>query len=365
MESELGTGLNRQNPRNERVVDLIHMGDTRLRLSCIGGIGQPLPREINDRVRRLERLIGGNRGKGDPAGNAAGLPIIRFGPTSGDEEQQTRKARYEEKLSGAGTNKTPRIHLVVPAHIGKAAYHLAAKEYEEAIRIGEAGLAIAENSGFIIWAAHRLLPLIGEAYLQIHDTDAGVHIEERMLRYGKKLNTRSGLAWLSAYEAVKVWYSGDIERGTVFMRKAAEDLEEVPMIYDAARLRRQLAGRLADLGKRDAALEELRRVHDVFQRIGAKPELKKTRGMFRELDTRPPSTSQGKGAEALSQRELEIARLVARRKSNKAIAKALGISPRTVSTHLSNAFQKLEIGSRGELADYARDHSLLSSDAEE
>ena len=152
-------------------------------------------------------------------------------------------------LSGAGTEKTPRVHLVVPAHIGKAAYHLAAKEYEEAIRIGEAGLAIAENSEFIIWAVHRLLPLIGEAYLQIHDTEAGVHIEERMLRYGKKLNTRSGLAWLSAYEAVKVWYSGDIERGTVLMRKAAEDLEEVPMIYDAARLGRQLAGRLADLGK--------------------------------------------------------------------------------------------------------------------
>ena len=84
--------------------------------------------------------------------------------------------------------------------------------------------------------------------------------------------------------------------------------------------------------------------------------------MFRELDTRPPSISKGAGAEALSQRELEIALLVARRKSNKAIAKELGISPRTVSTHLSNAFQKLEIGSRGELADYARDHSLLSGE---
>ena len=100
-----------------------------------------------------------------------------------------------------------------------------------------------------------------------------------------------------------------------------------------------------------------------FQKIGAGPELKKTRGMFRELDTRPPSISKGSGAEALSQRELEIARLVARRKSNKAIAKELGISPRTVSTHLSNTFQKLEIGSRGELADYAREHSLLSGEA--
>ena len=47
----------------------------------------------------------------------------------------------------------------------------------------------------------------------------------------------------------------------------------------------------------------------------------------------------------------------------KAIAKELGISPRTVSTHVSNTFQKLEIGSRGELADYARAHSLLSGEA--
>ena len=266
-------------------------------------------------------------------------------------------------LSGAGADDMSRVHLVVPAHIGKAAYHHAVGDYDEAIRVGEAGLAIAENTGFIIWAAHRLLPLIGEAYLQIHDAEAGVHIEQRMRRYGKKLSTRSGLAWLGAYEAIKVWYSGDIERATVLLRKAAEELEAVPMIYDAARLRRQLAGRLADLGDRDAALEELRRVHEVFQRIGAEPELKKTRGMFHELDTRPPSISKGSGAEALSQRELEIARLVARRKSNKAIAKELGISPRTVSTHLSNTFQKLEIGSRGELADYAREHSLFSSEA--
>ena len=193
--------------------------------------------------------------------------------------------------------------------------------------------------------------------------EAGLHIEKRMRRYGKKTGARVGLAWLDAFAAVKVWYSGDIKRATVLMRKAAEKLENVPMIYDAARLRRQLAGRLADLGDRDASLEELRRVHEVFQRIGAEPELKKTRGMFRELDTRPPSISKGSGAEALSQRELEIARLVARRKSNKAIAKELGISPRTVSTHLSNTFQKLEIGSRGELADYAREHSLLSSEA--
>jgi DNA-binding NarL/FixJ family response regulator len=34
-----------------------------------------------------------------------------------------------------------------------------------------------------------------------------------------------------------------------------------------------------------------------------------------------------------------------------------------VSTHLSNIFQKLKTGSRGKLADYAREHSLLSGDS--
>ena len=45
----------------------------------------------------------------------------------------------------------------------------------------------------------------------------------------------------------------------------------------------------------------------------------------------------------------------------RAIAAALGISPRTVSTHLSSIFLKLEVASRGELADVARRQGLLAS----
>jgi DNA-binding NarL/FixJ family response regulator len=91
--------------------------------------------------------------------------------------------------------------------------------------------------------------------------------------------------------------------------------------------------------------------------LGAEVELEKTRGMFRELDARPPRRAPvGEGD--LSSRELEIARLVEGRKSNKAIARALSISPRTVSTHLSNIYQKLGITSRGELANYVQSEGL-------
>ena len=125
------------------------------------------------------------------------------------------------------------------------------------------------------------------------------------------------------------------------------------MLPDAARLRRLKAGRLADAGDRAGALEELNRVHEIFLRLGAEIELEKTRGMFRELNARPPRKASS-GESILSARELEIARLVEERKSNKAIARELGISPRTVSTHLSNIYQKVGVSSRVELGDYMK-----------
>ena len=49
---------------------------------------------------------------------------------------------------------------------------------------------------------------------------------------------------------------------------------------------------------------------------------------------------------ALSSRELEIARMIARGHTNRTIAAVLDISPWTVSTHLRRVFAKLDVGSR-------------------
>ena len=279
-------------------------------------------------------------------------------------EIERGKACVDEawELSGAAAGDMLRVHLVVPAHIGKAACHVAEHEYEEAIRVGEEGLAIAENSGFIVWAVHRLLPLIAEAYLELGDAPGGAHIERRLKKYGKRMGNRLTMAWSKAFEGIKVWHAGDIEGSTVLLREAAEALEALPMMFDGARVRRQLAGRLADLGDREGALHELRQVHGAFLKMKAEGELQKTRDMFRELDVRPPSMSAGVGAGGLTQRELEIARLVALGRSDKAVAKELDIARRTVSTHLSNIYRKLELGSRGELAAYIAENNLFAKE---
>ncbi len=54
--------------------------------------------------------------------------------------------------------------------------------------------------------------------------------------------------------------------------------------------------------------------------------------------------------DALTPREAQVAKEVARGGSNKEIAARLGIKPRTVAAHLEHAFAKLDIGTRAELA---------------
>lgn len=250
------------------------------------------------------------------------------------------------------------VHTAVPAHIGRVAYHVAAEEYDEAIRIGEEGLALADSSGYVIWAIHHLLPLLAEACLLSRDLEKAEEIGERLARDAERMDHALGRAWAEACRALVTWLRGDVEEGAVLLERAAERLEEIPVVYDAARLRRQLAGRFADLGQEDAALRELRNAHEIFLSLGARRELDKARGQFREMGARPPSMSVVPGAGSLTGRELEVAWLVADGLSNKAIGKALGIAHRTVSTHLSKMYKKLGIGSRHELADLVKEGRL-------
>ena len=234
------------------------------------------------------------------------------------------------------------VHMVVPAYIGLAHYQAGVGDYEASIRAAKRGLEIAEGTGYRLWAVHRLLPILAEACLWAGHIDEAEAVGKRMRTHAEALRHKLGLAWSDACDALVCWKRGDPVRGAVLMRQAAEALEEIPMIPYAVRIRRQLAGRLADIGDTEGALAELRRVHDVLARLGAEEELEKARIQFREIGHRPPPRGVGEGVAGLTGRELEIARLVARRKSNKAIGKELGISPRTVSTHLSNIFQKLD-----------------------
>jgi DNA-binding CsgD family transcriptional regulator len=253
------------------------------------------------------------------------------------------------------------VFAVVPAHIGRAAYHLAMGHYAEAILVGEHGLKIADRSGYVVWALHRLIPIVAEASLWASDMKRATELGKRLRQQSKALDQRLGLAWADACDALVEMLHGSKERAVALLEGAIEALEAIPYVPDAARLRRQLARALAETGDREGATRELRRAHEVFAHLGAERELDATREQLRELGARPPTRSVTQGIAGLTGRELEIVRLVAARRSNKEIGAALGISARTASTHLSNIFSKLGVTSRGELADLAREAGLLGA----
>ena len=71
----------------------------------------------------------------------------------------------------------------------------------------------------------------------------------------------------------------------------------------------------------------------------------------------PPATDPE--LEQLTPREREVLRLIARGYAYKEVARDLGISAKTVETHVSSVLRKLQLSSRHQLARWATDRRLL------
>jgi DNA-binding NarL/FixJ family response regulator len=109
------------------------------------------------------------------------------------------------------------------------------------------------------------------------------------------------------------------------------------------------------LGDSASADRELDAARQVFQSLGAAPDLARVRELL--------SRAEGpKVAGGLTHREIEVLRLVATGRTNRAIADELDISEKTVARHLSNIFTKLDISSRAAATAYAYQHNLISAD---
>jgi DNA-binding NarL/FixJ family response regulator len=122
---------------------------------------------------------------------------------------------------------------------------------------------------------------------------------------------------------------------------------------------------LATAGQRDAALERLGEAHRTARRLGATPlaaqvaeEVAKLgESVERQLGRRAAADHENAG---LSNRELEVMRLVASGRTNREIAGELVLSTRTVDMHVRNILMKLRCRSRTEAAAKAGDLGLLA-----
>jgi len=61
----------------------------------------------------------------------------------------------------------------------------------------------------------------------------------------------------------------------------------------------------------------------------------------------------------LSERELQVLRLLASGKTNKVIARELLLSDKTIDRHVSNIFTKVNVSSRAAATAFAYEHRLI------
>lgn len=281
-----------------------------------------------------------------------------------DEAWQVSRAEEVEAAIRTGKPLVAgEVHTAILAHTGMAAYWLAMGEWRRALDLGERGLAIADAFGYVVWAIHRLLPIIIEAGLWLQEFALVRRQSERLREQSMSLGHRLGLAWCTAADALCLRFEQHHPDAVPALLAAAEELEAIPFPFHAARVRRNAAQVMLADGDIEAAKPELRRAHDVFARLGAEHELRGTRSEMRSLGMRLPARATNEGAFSLTGRELDIARLLGQRLTNKEIATRLDISARTVSTHLSNMFGKLGVDSRGALVDLLRAQPGFANDA--
>jgi DNA-binding CsgD family transcriptional regulator len=135
------------------------------------------------------------------------------------------------------------------------------------------------------------------------------------------------------------------------LRRAWAAWQELDAPYDAARVRVLIGLCCRALGDGDGAELELDAARRVLERLGAATDLDRLGLRHR--------ASAGAAPGGLTARELEVLRLVAAGKSNRAIAAELVISEKTVGRHLSNIFNKLGLWSRAAATAYAYQHGLV------
>lgn len=139
-----------------------------------------------------------------------------------------------------------------------------------------------------------------------------------------------------------------------FHRQAVVDPEATRWPFELANAQLEYGSWLRRRHRQTEARAQLQAALDVFVRLGTPLWADMTRAELRAAGITTSGPASSAWAELTSQ-ERQVVRLAASGLTNPEIAASLYLSPRTVSTHLYNAFPKLGVTARAQLRDVVMD----------
>jgi DNA-binding CsgD family transcriptional regulator len=137
--------------------------------------------------------------------------------------------------------------------------------------------------------------------------------------------------------------SGDPERALASLDRALHHHPRLPVPFELGRTWLVRGEILRRLRQKSGAKASLERSVAIFEGLGATLWIDRARGALRRVGVRPPSPRD------LTETERRVADLAASGRTNREIAQALFVSPKTVEANVARVYRKLGIRSRVEL----------------
>jgi LuxR family maltose regulon positive regulatory protein len=199
------------------------------------------------------------------------------------------------------------------------------------------------------------------AFVRLGEHEQATEALEQLRELAARARTRPLLAAVSSSEGTLAMSRSEPDAARRSFEDALDLLTACDARFEGARVRLDLASALVALGRADAARRETEAALAVFEELGAEDERRRAEALLAKLrGTHAPRRTEVAGTplEQLSERELEVLRLVADGLTNHAIAERLVISEHTVNRHVANILRKLGLGSRTAAASLAGRYGL-------
>jgi DNA-binding CsgD family transcriptional regulator len=189
----------------------------------------------------------------------------------------------------------------------------------------------------------REMPEAVQAFVAVGETARAAELLERFEQEARRLERRSGLALAGRCRGLLAATEGRYAYAEAAFEEALGQHRRVQEPFELARTFLAFGSVQRRAKRRSHARELLGHALAIFEELGARLWAERARAELARIGGRAPSSGD------LTATERQLADLVAQGLSNKEIAAALFVTPKTVGTKLSRIYAKVGVHSRTEL----------------